>query len=67
MTFGRLYLDGSYLYHSDVREENVDQLRIKFTVCSSASSEWERNYSLFPIRSLMTLVSSAWPGRSDIL
>ena len=34
MTIGRLHLDGSYLYHSDVREENVDQLRLKFTVCS---------------------------------
>ncbi|KAH9985984.1 hypothetical protein BJV74DRAFT_946145 [Russula compacta] len=30
MTVGLLHLDGSYLYHTDVREENVDQLRLKF-------------------------------------
>jgi hypothetical protein len=47
MTVGRLHLDGSYLYHSDVREENVDQLRLKFTVCSFTSSESERKYSSF--------------------
>ena len=32
MTVGLLHLDGSYLYSSDVREENVDQLRLNFTV-----------------------------------
>ena len=32
ITIGLLLLDGSYLYHSDVREENVDQLRLKFIV-----------------------------------
>ena len=32
MTVGLLHLDGSYLYFSDVREENVDQLRLNFTV-----------------------------------
>ncbi|KAF8271516.1 hypothetical protein EI94DRAFT_1770350 [Lactarius quietus] len=32
MTFGLLHLDGSYLYFSDVREENVDQLRLNFTL-----------------------------------
>ncbi|KAH9055046.1 hypothetical protein EDB87DRAFT_1580073 [Lactarius vividus] len=31
MTVGLLRLDGSYLYSSDVREENVDQLRLSFT------------------------------------
>ncbi|KAI9455337.1 hypothetical protein BJY52DRAFT_1280457, partial [Lactarius psammicola] len=31
MTVGLLHLDGSYLYSSDVREENVDQLRLSFT------------------------------------
>jgi hypothetical protein len=67
MTVGRLYLDGSYLYHSDVREENVDQLRLKLTVCSYTPYEWERNYSLLQIRSLMTFCSSVWHGRSDIL
>lgn len=67
MTVGLLHLDGSYLYHSDVREESIDQLRLKFTVCSSTSSERERNYSSFQIRSLMMLISSAWHGRSDIL
>src|SRR6266851_1420403 len=34
MTIGLLHLDGSYLYHSDVREENVDQLKLKFIVRS---------------------------------
>ncbi len=32
MTVGLLRLDGSYLYSSNVREENVDQLRLSFTV-----------------------------------
>jgi hypothetical protein len=32
MTVGLLRLDGSYLYFSDVREENVDQLRLNITV-----------------------------------
>jgi hypothetical protein len=32
MTVGLLHLDGSYLYHSDVREENVDQLRLNIMV-----------------------------------
>ncbi|KAH9083360.1 hypothetical protein EDB83DRAFT_2538792 [Lactarius deliciosus] len=32
MTVGLLRLDGSYLYFSDVREENVDQLRLCFTL-----------------------------------
>ncbi|KAH9171981.1 hypothetical protein EDB89DRAFT_2174254 [Lactarius sanguifluus] len=32
MTVGLLRLDGSYLYSSDVREENVDQLRLSFTL-----------------------------------
>ncbi|KAI9437708.1 hypothetical protein H4582DRAFT_1957102, partial [Lactarius indigo] len=32
MTVGLLRLDGSYLYYSDVREENVDQLRLSFTL-----------------------------------
>jgi hypothetical protein len=66
MTAGQLHLDGSYLYHSDVREENVDQLRLRFTVCSS-TSEWERNFSSSQILSWMTFRSSAWRGRSDIL
>ncbi|KAI0288543.1 hypothetical protein BC826DRAFT_1107677 [Russula brevipes] len=30
VTIGLLSLSGSYLYHVDVREENVDQLRLKF-------------------------------------
>ncbi len=42
MTVGRLHLDGSYLYYSDVRKENVDQLRLKFTVIPFTSYEWER-------------------------
>lgn len=32
MTVGLLRLDGSYLYFSDVREENVDQLRLNISV-----------------------------------
>ncbi|KAI0300988.1 hypothetical protein B0F90DRAFT_1720731 [Multifurca ochricompacta] len=32
MTVGLLRLDGSYLYFSDVREENIDQLTLKFTL-----------------------------------
>ncbi|KAI0267154.1 hypothetical protein BC834DRAFT_969170 [Gloeopeniophorella convolvens] len=32
MTLGLLRLDGSYLYSSDVRPENVDQLKLKFTL-----------------------------------
>ena len=32
MSVGLLRLDGSYLYFSEYREENVDQLRLNFTV-----------------------------------
>ena len=34
MTIGLLHLDGSYLSFSDIREENVDQLRLKLAVRS---------------------------------
>ncbi|KAI9507443.1 hypothetical protein F5148DRAFT_1205043 [Russula earlei] len=30
MTIGLFHLEGSYLYYADVRDENVDQLRLKF-------------------------------------
>lgn len=40
VTIGLLSLNASYLYHADVREENVDQLRLKFIVSSSTSDEW---------------------------
>ena len=35
MTVGLLHLEGSFLGFSDVRDENVDQLKLKFTVRSS--------------------------------
>jgi hypothetical protein len=66
MTVGLLHLHGSYLYHSDVREENVDQLRLKFTVRFLRIFQWDRGYSSTGIRSLMIRYSSVWRGQSDI-
>jgi len=43
VTVGLMLLDGSYLYHSDVREENVDQLRLNFIVRSFYISQWEHD------------------------
>jgi hypothetical protein len=42
MTVGSFHLDGSYLSFSDIREENVDQLRLMFTVRSFILRAWER-------------------------
>jgi hypothetical protein len=53
MTVGLLHLDGSYLFHSDIREENVDQLRMKFTVRSFHIYQWNRDYLSTGIRSSM--------------
>jgi len=66
ITVGLLLLDGSYLYHSDVREENVDQLRLKFIVWSFRISQWERDHLSAGIRRQPMLYSSVWHGQSDI-
>jgi len=66
MTVGLLHLDGSYLYHSDVREENVDQFRLKFTVRSFHIFQRDRDCLSTWIRSSMIRYSSVWRGQSDI-
>lgn len=43
MVVGLLHLDGSYLYSSDVREENVDQLKLNFTVRAFLAS-WNSKF-----------------------
>ena len=52
MTVGLLHLDGSYLYSSDVREENVDQLRLNFTVRAFRVVEFEIACSSYGILQL---------------
>ena len=51
MTIGLVHLDGSYLYHSDVREENVDQFKLKLTVRSFHKYQPDRNHLSIGIRS----------------
>lgn len=50
ITIGLLLLDGSYLYHSEVREENVDQLRLNIIVRSFHISQQEHNHLSTGIR-----------------
>ena len=66
MTVGLLRLDGSYLYFSDVREENVDQLRLNITVRVFPRLDFSPLCSSCGICSSMTLYSSVWHGPYDI-
>ena len=62
ITVGLLRLDGSYLYFSDVREENVDQLRLNISVRVFPRLDFSSLCSSCGFYSLTILYSSVWLG-----